>query len=405
MPLSLHRMPYPASAFAAFDPVLLKPGRGIVAFAIAVCSMARVASATTLATDPMTALIREYSRESGSYEYLNSGNDESYARYVLDRPSSPYANIQRSPLPSPDAPTRRAIESVSTPEHPVNVRDLHDMKVWDLGFTKARISSETFRMPAEFRYLPGAWSIVKAGIEPDIYTQAIHSQGLEHPAMTANYALAAELLRAKLAATPSSLWKTRGLRHDVLDRFVGGEFMQAHDFHYLIQFLDGALAAWDAGSTSAYGFRQLPAALRLGRIAAAYRQRLPFEHEPCLEDGRHDPEHAGMGAFDRRPLCFDDATDRAVHVWYAHELVRELASIPDEANGNASLAQRMAAPLRSSRQGWIGIRRPDAIAEVTRIEVVQAKVTGQLLEEGGVSYRDAFGASKRALRLSCGMRP
>ncbi|MDQ0011046.1 hypothetical protein J2T07_003252 [Luteibacter jiangsuensis] len=384
--------------------MLLKPGRGFF-FAIVLSSVAPVAGATALAVDPMTVLIREYSRGNGSYEYLNSGTDESYARYILDRPSSPYANIKWSLLPSPDTPTRRAIESVSTQEHPVNLRDLHDMKVWDLGFTKAHIASETFRMPQELRYVPGAWSIVKAGIEPDIYAQAIRNQGLEHPAMTANYALAAQLLRAKLAATPPSLWKIRGLRHDVLDRFVGGEFMLAHDFHYLIQFLDGALATWDAGSTSAYGFRQLPAPLRLGRIAAAYRQRLPFEHEPCMEDDTHDPEHAGEGTFDRRPLCFDDATDRAIHVWYAHELVQELAAIHDRANGAPTLAERMAAPLRSSRQGWIGIPRPSAIAEVTRIEVVEAKVTGQLLVEGDVSYRDAFGASRRALRLSCGMRP
>jgi len=390
--------------FRRIRPALLKSRRCIF-FAIAVSAMAPVASTTELAVDPMTVLIREYSRGNGSHEYLNSGTDESYARYVLDRPSSPYANLKWSLLPPPDAPTRRAIESVSTQEHPVNLRDLHDMKVWDLGFTKARVSSETFRMPEELRYLPGAWSIVKAGIEPDIYVQAIRNQSLAHPAMTANYALAAQLLRTKLTATPRSLWKARGLRHDVLDRFVGGEFMQAHDFHYLIQFLDGALAAWDAGSTSVYGFRQLPAPLRLGRIAAAYRQRLPFEHEPCLQDGTHDPEYAGAGILDRRPLCFDDATDRAIHVWYAHELVQELASIHERSDGIVSLAERMAAPLRSSRQGWIGIRRPDAIAEVTRIEVVEAKVASQLLVEGDVSYRDAFGASRRALRPSCGMRP
>jgi hypothetical protein len=83
-------------------------------------------------------------------------------------------------------------------------------------------------------------------------------------------------------------------------------------------------------------------------------------------------------------------------VWYAHELVQELASIHERSDGIVSLAERMAAPLRSSRQGWIGIRRPDAIAGVTRIEVVEAKVASQLLVEGDVSYRDAFGASRRA---------
>jgi hypothetical protein len=372
-----------------------------VLIAIAACAVAPVVCATTLTADPMAALIREYSRDGSSAEYLTSCTDESYARYVLDRPESPYANLRWVSLPEPDAPTRRAIDSVSTQEHPVNLRDLHDLKVWDLGFTKAPISSETFVMPRELRYTPGAWSIVKAGVEPDIYVQANRNQGSVFPALTANYALAAQLLRAKLATTPSSLWKVRGLRHDVLDRFVRGEFMHAHDFHYLIQFLDGALATRDAGATSVYGFRQLPAPLRLGRLAGAYRQRMPFDNEPCHDDGKHDPEHAGTGMHDRRPLCFDDATDRAVHAWYAHELVHELDSISVQ---DTSHLGRMAAPLRSSRQGWIGIPRADVITAVTRIEVVEAKVVGQLLAAGDLPYRDAFDASRRALRLSCGRR-
>ncbi|WP_448096125.1 hypothetical protein [Luteibacter yeojuensis] len=378
------------------------PGPGLAFLAIAAFAVSPAARAMPVAVDPLSALIREYARGNGSTEYLTSSSDESYARYVLDRPDSPYADVRWVGLPQPDEPTRRAIESVSTREHPLNLRDLHDLKVWDLGFTKARTSGGALAVPGGLGNIPGARNFVKAGIDRDIYIQAIRNQGPLYPALTANYALAAQMLREKLTETSPSLWNVRGLRHDVLDRFVGGELMHVHDFHYLIQFLDGALATWDAGATSTYGIRQLPAPLRLGRVAAAYRQRLPFDFEPCREDGRQDPAHAGTGRFDRRPLCFDDATDRAVHAWYARELVQELDSIPA---GGVSLAGRMAAPLRTSRQGWIGIPRPDAIADVTRIEVVEAKVAGQLITTGGLSYRDALDASRRALRLTCGRRP
>jgi hypothetical protein len=375
--------------------------RGPGLAAIAAFAVSPVTAAAPVAVDPITALVREYARDNESTEYLNRINDASYARYVLDRPDSPYSNVKRVALSPPDAPTRRAIESVSTYDHPLNQRDLHDLKVWDLGFTKARPSSAGFDIPADMKIIPGARSFVKAGVERDIFILANRHYGRMYPALTANYVLAAQLLREKLTGTSRSLWNVRGLRHDVLERLLRGEAMHAHDFHYLIQFLDGELATWDAGGISSYGHRQLPSTLRLGRTAAAFRQRLPFDVEPCGQDGDQDPSHAGTGGFDRRPLCFDDATDRAVHAWYARELAHELESVGP---GDISPAGRMAAPLRSSRQGWIGIRRPDVIGDVTHIEVVEAKALGQLITTGDVSYGDALDASRRALSLTCGRR-
>lgn len=360
--------------------------------------------ATTHVIDPVASLIREYSRDGESGEYFERNSDEAYARYVLARPDFPYADVVRSAIPEPDEPTKRAIKRASTPEHPVNARDLHDMKVWDLGFTKAHLWSDLHSYPVELRAYAGFTHITKAGVEADIYRQTLRFIGNDYPAIAANYAVAAQRLRAKLASTPRQKWAERGLRHDVIDRFVHANDvsgLQDFDLHYLIQFLDGAMASWNAGDSNVYGVRELPVPFQLARMAAAYRENLPFENEPCLPDGTYDPDYAGMGGVDRRPLCFVDATDRAVHAWYAATLHAELAIIAPVPRGGASAAERMARPLRKSGQGWIGIARGNAMTMVSRKEVVDAKAVEKLLGAGEIPYRDAVDASRRALRLTC----
>lgn len=362
------------------------------------------AGATAQSIDPVTSLIREYSRNGASDEYFQRNSDEAYERYVLTRPDFPYANVVVSAIPEPDEPTRRVINSASTREHPVNARDLHNMKVWDLGFTKARLWNDIHSYPAELRPSAGFTNITKAGIETDIYEQALRFVGPDYPAIAANYAVAAQRLRAKLASTPRQKWAEQGLRHDVIDRFVHAKDasgLQDFDLHYLIQFLDGAMASWSAGNSNVYGVRELPVPFQIARMAAAYRERLPFDHRPCLPNGTYDPKHAGMGGVDRRPLCFVDATDRAVHTWYAATLRAELASIAPARRSGTSIAERMARPLRKSGQGWIGIARGGSAAMVSRKEVADAKAVEKLLGAGEIPYRDAVDAFRRALRLTC----
>ena len=377
------------------------------ALALALGFVALPVLGATHTLDVMSVLIREYSREGSSAEYLARMDDSSYERYVLSRPNFPYADVVKVSLPEADAPTRRAIAWVSTPDFPVNPRDLHDMKVWDLGYTKARTGRDIPRLPDELRNTSGAPSLVKAGIDADLYVQAMHLSGAEHPMIAANYALAAQLLRTKLSTTPRVLWAQHGLRHDVLDRFVhagSGTSMYDYDFYYLIHILDGAMSTWSAGDLSTYGLRELPTTFRVARIAAAYRDRLPYDHEPCRADRSYDPRYAGMGGVDKRPLCFEDATDRAVHAWYAMAFRAELSSIRPVPRSGATVAERMATPLQASRQGWIGIRRNGLIEDAVRLEVVEAKIADALLAEGSLSYRDAFDVSRRALRLTCARR-
>jgi hypothetical protein len=357
--------------------------------------------------DVMSALIQEYSREGTSAEYLARSDDRSYERYVLSRPGFPYSDVLQVRLPEPDAPTRRAIAALSRADYPVNHRDLHDMKVWDLGYTKSRVGREIPRLPTELATIPGAASLVKSGVDPDIYTQASYLAGAQYPMIAANYATAAQVLRTKLATTPRTLWAEHGLRHDVLDRFLHaptGAAVHDDDLYYLIHVLDGAMSTWSAGTLSSYGLRELPTNLRLARLAAAYRERMPYEHEPCRDDRTYDPSHAGMGDVDKRPLCFDDATDRAVHFWYASHFRAELSTVLPVPRSGTTLIERMAAPLAESRQGWIGIRRNGLIEDAIRLEVIESKIADTLLSEGLLPYRDAFDISRRALQLTCQAR-
>ncbi|PTR35170.1 hypothetical protein C8J98_101433 [Luteibacter sp. OK325] len=382
--------------------------RAVIRFALPVVAIVAGAAptsshATRQTVDVISALIQEYSREGNSAEYLNRIDDRGYERYVLNRPGFPYADVLQVSMPEPDAPTRRAIASLSTPEYPLNHRDFHDMKVWDLGYTKSRVGREIPRLPTDLGAIPGASSLVKAGVDPDIYMQAIYLSGVDYPIIAANYALAAQILRAKLTSTPKALWAQHGLRHDVLDRFLHAPTVRGvydYDLHYLIHVLDGAMSTWSSGSQSSYGLRELPTNLRVARIAAAYRERMPYEHEPCRDDRTYDSRYAGMGGVDKRPLCFDDATDRAVHAWYAMQFRAELSSIRLPRSGTTA-EERMAVPLNMSRQGWIGIRRNGLIEDTIRLEVVEAKIADRLLADGLLSYRDAFDVSQRALRLAC----
>ncbi|HXP00299.1 MAG TPA: hypothetical protein VN813_07340 [Luteibacter sp.] len=375
---------------------------GFLMFALLTGGAAASATATTRPVDPIAALIREYARAGASEEYFLRDSDQVYRHYVLTNPDSPYSDEAIRALPEPDEPTRRAMAAASTPDHPVSQRDLHEMKVWDLGLKKARFGYDIHWLSDEFRHLTGATGAMKAGVEPDIYKKALARLGRTYPAIAANYGLAAQILRSKLASTPRQQWKEHGLREDVLDRFLqarGADELYDYDLHYLIQLLDGAMATWDVGHQSTYGLRELPAIFRVGRLAGAFRDRLPYEHPPCLSpSGKFDPAHAGQGGVDTRPLCFADATDRAVHGWYVVTLRAELAAIR---NGGTAAMQRVAAPLRSSRQGWIGIRRDGVMKMASRKEVVEAKIANKLLFAGELSYRDAFEASRHALRLSC----
>jgi hypothetical protein len=372
-------------------------------FAAVVGAAVLPAHATTHVVDPITDLIREYSKEGRSAEYIESVSDQGYQRYVLSRLDFPYASEVVTPLADADAPTRRVLDSVSTAEHPINQRDLHKMKVWDLGFTKARMGYDIHWLPDGLDH-PGGANAMKAGIEPDIYNRAFGLVGPGYPAIAGTYASAAQVLRAKLASTPRPRWKDLGLREDVIDHFVHAKdatTLSDFDLHYLIQFLDGEMATWDVGHRSAYGMRELPVVFRVGRAAAAYRERAGYSTNPCLDAYRYDPANAGMGGLDRRPLCFRDAIDRAVRTWYVRQLNDELTVARSLAQTGGDMVARMAVPLRSSRQGWIGITRPAAVEVAAHKEVIEAKVANTLLTAGDLSYRDASEATRRAMRLTC----
>lgn len=360
--------------------------------------------------DALMTLLREHARDGRLLAYLNESTDASYARWVLGGEETPYADLVSVELSLPDASERRALQVLSGSHGPVTQRQLHEWKVWDLGFTKVG-PMRGAPVPDELR--SAAWGvphIMKAGIDPDIYKACMHGVlDIGHPAIQANYALALQLLRERLIATPRTFWYIRGLRVDVMGRFLDparhgqpGKF----DFHYLIELLDGELSGWRPAGTNLYGFRQLPATLRLGRIAAAYQEAMPRGTNACRANGEHDPAVAGAGDGDGRPLCFTDATDRAIYRWYARSIIDELMAIgPIPAGANITTLQQLAGPLVSSSQGHLGIPLIDRMGQAITLETVHAKAALQLLSANQLPARQGDVLVRNLFSQRCGRTP
>lgn len=383
--------------------------RTVVALVAGIAGVsAAAASDTHWDKDALLVLLREHAAMGQTLAYVNDSTDASYARWVFGGGETPYADLADVGLSPPDEATRRAIEVASTTLGPVTQRQLHDWKVWDLGYTKVAPMRRA-SVPEELRTAVGVPQIMKAGIDPDIYNAC--TQGwldIGHPAIQANYALALQVLREKLRETNRRFWHERGLRADVIGRFLDpARHGRPTDFdlHYLIELLDGELSTWRAAQLNDYGFRQLPATFRLARIAAAYQEALPRDAAACQADGTRDPAHAGMGGDDGRSLCFADATDRGAYEWYARTLKQEfttLGSIPAE---RTTVLQRLAAPLFSSSQGRIGMPLIRGMQAIVSLENVQMKVANQLLAQGQMSVAEGDLMVRNLGIRKCGRTP
>jgi hypothetical protein len=98
------------------------------------------------------------------------------------------------------------------------------------------------------------------------------------------------------------------------------------DWAYLSHMLESEMSGWHAGRTTIHGHREIPVAFRVARVAAAYRQSLPFEgRRPCNANGTVDRTVAASSPHDAaREICLSHASDRAVHAWYRFVLEMQL---------------------------------------------------------------------------------
>jgi hypothetical protein len=154
---------------------------------------------------------------------------------------------------------------------------------------------------------------------------------------------------------------------------------------------------WDIGAPHDPLLPRLPVPLRIARMAAAYRDQQPFDVDPCLSVRDHNPATAGKGRGDPLPLCFNDATDRAVYPWFVAELRREMAHTRPTEVGDPH-REKIAGPFRYTQFGEHALGRASLDAAV-RMEVVEMKIVNRLVAEGELSYEASLPVIRRAAAL------
>lgn len=243
---------------------------------------------------------------------------------------------------------------------------------WDLGMTRA---SEAWEVPGSSGWegvdVLARTQAVKAGLDEDIYLQARKLWPRTYVAVTANYAVAAMLLRERLAlAHTHDRRVAAGLDDRVLQRFLtatGPQAVSASDAAYLMLILEGEFNRWHAGHLSSQGGRQLPLPFRLARAAAAFRDDLGYlGYSPCVKDASGlFTSVSGESGASQWP-CLVDMTDQDLHVWYRRMYRREM---PETSTAGAH--KHLLDPLREVHPLWVPMLRPWALSEAHRVEVAE----------------------------------
>jgi hypothetical protein len=251
-------------------------------------------------------------------------DDELVAALLLE-PSSPYS-MPRVPAGSifSGKAWRFALQRMRDTGMPFTASQARRAVAWDLGLTHALPGLSAGDEPVAFAGNPLVQAhLIKSGVSVDIFQQAGRLLGAEHYAIAAYYAAAVQALRERLAALPADRRRASGLRGGVLLRFLLADNVAAlsgSDWAYLSRLLDSETSTWRAGRVTPYGHRGLPAPLRVARVAAAYRQALPYAGSPpCQANGLVNTDAAADA------LCLNHANDRAVHAWYRRVLATQMA--------------------------------------------------------------------------------
>lgn len=246
---------------------------------------------------------------------------------------------------------------------------------WDLGMTNGYPGINDALHPAS--ELGARWAgtqLAKAGVTAEIARKALNLAGQGAYAVAANYAVAVQILVEKLACFEPSQWASLGLRQDVLQRFMLAETtadLRDYDMVYLMRLLQGELSTWHAGSMTTSGRRELPTALRVARVAAAYRDMQGYTNDPCTDTGAaRVVAGAAQPASGDTLLCLVAANDRAVLRWYLDMLDRQ--TDPLRVNFVTATAQRLNKALRPVRPLWLGVLSKELRAFAVHVEVTES---------------------------------
>lgn len=315
-------------------------------------------------------------------------------RYWADRllapshlPATPYTEPAAFDADAVDESFRRAAASLGTMERPLYLSDAWHILQWDLGFIKARPGDllVPYKLTAYGAEHAGL-NAVKAGVEADIFNQALVVFGNPHSTVAAKYAVAAQILRDRIRTTNPDKYAVRNIRPDVLERFMALPTLQAllpYDADYLRTLLEGEVERHTVARTNYTGTREIATPFRIARVAAAYRDNQSYLAAPCHPDGRH---REGIASTDPTtgPMCFVDANDRAVYAWYNQEFRRQAGLIRDRE------------PMGSPTATLLALLVPfgavmDVLAAAEFVETLAAEdlaVSGELEEDEALAYED-----------------
>ncbi|MEX1829554.1 hypothetical protein [Luteibacter sp. CQ10] len=255
---------------------------------------------------------------------------------------------------------------------------------WDLGLDKAFYGHQASAAPS-FGAIPLddfpediQANLIKSGVMSHYYQRAYElGGGTPLSTLAAELAFAAQTLQAWIEATAKLDRRPLGIREDVLARFetaVSLAEMSDEDLAYLADILRSELSLFRSGRLNFYGQRDIPAPLRVARVAAAYRISQGFDAPPCHADGTADREVAGSdAAATTRPICFTDATDRAVYRWYRTERARQIGRFIASKDATPSRVRLLAA-FENVKPAWAGAYGIDAMSTSPFAEIVEAQM-------------------------------
>jgi hypothetical protein len=263
----------------------------------------------------------------------------------------------------------------------------------DLGATKARPGVDVAAGKG-FRDAFVAASATKAGIDPDIFWQALDLTGYGHSTRAATYGVAVQILRDKMAGMSVSQQRLTGVDSQVMDRFMRARQLDAlsrADLDYLSLLVQYGVVHWRMDVSPHTGRRELPVPLRIARLAAAYRDSEGYVGGfPCQRDASPRLPHAGTGQpGDERPLCFVAATDHAVLRWYRDEVRRQAAWMPPKAKHDPSGLLTL-----------FGLLVP-LFDLAAMVESTEAAIAEDLAASGSITRTEAAALSDEADLLTC----
>ncbi|KAF1008191.1 MAG: hypothetical protein GAK28_01170 [Luteibacter sp.] len=273
---------------------------------------------------------------------------------------------------------------------------------WDLGMTNGYPGAvDSAHLAPDLGARWAGTQLAKAGVTEAIARKAIGLAGQGAYAVAANYAVAVQILVDKLACYEASEWPSLGLRDDIVQRFMAANALgelRDYDLIYLMRMLQAELSTWHAGEMNMYGRRELPTALRVARVAAAYRDMQGYAHDPCTQGGRHDRSVAATLPTDTtKSMCLVDATDRSVLAWYLTTF--DAQTNPEHTNFVVAPAMRMTRLVRPVRPLWLGVFGNELQAHSVNLEVVESLVADQLATDDASEAKAERYTMRRAVFL------